>query len=209
LRRLAAAILISAVLLVAPGVAAESGQTGHESREAPSHEGGGHQDVTLWKWLNFAVLVGVLGYFMYKKAGVFFRSRTEEIQKAIAESARLKREAEERLLAAEARLANLSAEVEKIRQASRAEAELERERIRTGTEQEARKIQALAEQEIHSAAKAARQELKAYSAELAVGLAEQKIRAGLTASIDGELVESFLGDLDRFGSASRPDREAS
>ncbi len=208
MRRFAAALLLSVVLFAAPGVAAESGQAGHESGEASSHESSRHQDVTLWKWLNFAVLVGVLGYFMYKKAGVFFRSRTDEIQRAIAESARLKREAEERLVAAEARVANLSAEVEKLRQASRAEAELERERTRLETDQEARKIQALAEQEIHSAAKAARQELKAYSAELAMGLAEQKIRAGLTAKVDGVLVDSFLEDLDRLGSASRPDREA-
>ena len=208
MRRLAAVLLLAVVVLAAPGVAAESGHAGHESGAAQSHESGGHQDVTLWKWLNFAVLVGVLGYFMYKKAGVFFRSRTDEIQKAIAESARLKREAEERLAAAEARVANLAAEVERLRQSSRDEAALERERIRLETEQEARKIQALAEQEIHSAAKAAKQELKAYSAELAVGLAEQKIRSGLTAKADGVLVESFLEDLDRRSSSSPPDREA-
>jgi F0F1-type ATP synthase membrane subunit b/b' len=62
-----------------------------------------------------------------------------------------------------------------------------------------KKIQAQTEQEISTAVKAARHELRAYSAELAVGLAAGKIRARMTPEADGVLVASMVHDLgNRF-----------
>jgi F0F1-type ATP synthase membrane subunit b/b' len=67
------------------------------------------------------------------------------------------------------------------------------------TEQRIAKVQAQAEQEIASAAKTARQELKAYAAELALELAERKIRARLTPAADARLLNEFVSDVDRRG----------
>jgi F-type H+-transporting ATPase subunit b len=69
--------------------------------------------------------------------------------------------------------------------------------LRQETEQQLAKIQAAGEQEIASAAKAARHELKAYSAELALDLAEQKIRHRMTPEVDDSLIRSFVGELPR------------
>ena len=63
------------------------------------------------------------------------------------------------------------------------------------TAAEIAKIQAHAEQEIASAGKAARMELKRYSAELAIDLAEQKIRARMTPETQDALVRGFVRDL--------------
>ena len=56
---------------------------------------------------------------------------------------------------------------------------------------------ASAEQEIAAATNSARRELKAYAAELAVELAEKKIRVGQEA--DRELVRAFTSRLGKDG----------
>jgi F0F1-type ATP synthase membrane subunit b/b' len=71
----------------------------------------------------------------------------------------------------------------------------EAERTRRETEQALGKISQQAAQEIDSAAKAARLELKAHSADLALRLAEQRLRTSLTPPVDEALVRSFVEDL--------------
>ena len=63
------------------------------------------------------------------------------------------------------------------------------------TAAEIAKIQAHSEQEIASAGKAARMELKRYAAELAVELAEQKVRARMTPDAQDALVQGFVRNL--------------
>jgi F0F1-type ATP synthase membrane subunit b/b' len=63
------------------------------------------------------------------------------------------------------------------------------------TEAEIAKIQAHAEQEIASAGKAARMSLKRYAADLAVSLAEQKVRARMTPDTEDALVQGFVRNL--------------
>jgi F0F1-type ATP synthase membrane subunit b/b' len=68
---------------------------------------------------------------------------------------------------------------------------------------EAGKIAQAAEQEIATAAKAARRELQRYSAELAVGLAEKRIRESISPDAEQRMLRSFVNDLtDHDGSPS-------
>ncbi len=153
-----------------------------------------------WKWANFAILALVLGYLIGKNAGPFFRNRTAEIQRGIAEAARLRQEAETRSAHMEQRLATLASEIERLKEEARAEMTTEGERIRKETHQHLARIQSHAEQEISAAAKAARRELKAYAAQLAVELAEQRIRARLSADAHNSLVAGFVQALESQGS---------
>jgi F-type H+-transporting ATPase subunit b len=163
----------------------------------------GERDI-LWKWLNFAILAGGLGYLTYRNGGAFFRSRTEAIRKGIEEADRLRREAEARVAEMEARLKNLEAEVQELRTRAGQEMAAENERLRREAEDSLRKIREQAEQEIASASKAARHEVQAHAAELAVGLAAAKIRSLLTPQADETLVAAFLNDLEeRAGDSPR------
>ncbi len=148
-----------------------------------------------WKWANFGILALGLGYLIRKNAGPFFASRSAEIQKGITEAAAIKAEAEERARTIEAQVANLAAEVNRLRETSRQEIAAEGARISGETAQNILKIQAQAEQEIASAAKNASLDLKAQAAELAMGLAEKEIRERLTPQTQDGLVESFVRDL--------------
>ena len=148
-----------------------------------------------WKLVNFAILVGVLGYLMRKPAGEFFKSRTQEIERGIIEGEKAKREGEQRVAEVERRLAGLGAEIERLRANMRQEMAAEGERIRLETERHIHRIEEQATQEIESMLKAARRELKLYAADLAVKAAEEQLKGRVTRDVENTLVNSFVDQL--------------
>jgi len=157
-----------------------------------------------WKWANFLILMGGLGYMTAKYAPPMFRARSDEIQQALADAAKFRQDAEAQASSIEQRLKNLQIEIENLRQSARAEAAAEGERIRRETERHLTRIQEQSVQEIVLMARAARHELRKYSADLAVGLAAQRIRARMTPEIEHNLVDGFLADLhSRMPAATR------
>jgi F-type H+-transporting ATPase subunit b len=147
------------------------------------------------KWANFLLLAGVLGYMIGKNAGPFFAARSSSIRKDLDESEQKRQDAEVRAAAVDARLADLGKEIAALRGQSQAQSQVENERMAQHTAAEIAKIQAHAEQEIASAGKAARMDLKRYSAQLAVELAEKKIRDRITPETQSALVRGFVRDL--------------
>jgi F-type H+-transporting ATPase subunit b len=158
----------------------------------------------LWKSANFIILAAALGYVIRKKGGPFFAARTASIRRGLDEAARMRKEAEARYAETEQRLANIGAEIEGLRERARKEAAAEGERTRQELQRDIAAIQARTEHEIESATKAARQQLRAYSAELALGLAEGKIRERMTPETEGALVGAMVRDLEaRAGTGAR------
>ncbi len=177
----------------APPLAEQAGEHG----QAEAHGEHGAANLDFFKWINFAILAGIIGYFAYKKGGAFFAGRTAMIRRDLEDSARMKQEAEARYAEVERRLAALATEVEALRAQARAESASESDRVREETSRQMAKLRAQAEQEIVAAGNAARQQLRAYAAELAIGLAEQKIRTRLTPEADAGLIAAAAADLDR------------
>jgi F-type H+-transporting ATPase subunit b len=147
------------------------------------------------KWANFLLLAGLIGYFVGKNAGPFFASRSAAIRKDMEDSLRQREDAEARAKAVELRLANLETEIAALRADTQAQESTEDQRAATRTAAEVAKIEAHAQQEIASAGKAARMDLQRYTAELAVGLAEQKVRARMTPATEDALVQGFVRNL--------------
>lgn len=166
---------------------------------AQEGEGGGNEgegsNVTLWKWANFLVLAGGLGYLMGKHLPPLFASRSREIRKQIIEADDARKDAEARSAEVDRRLANLEAEIAALHAEARREEQSETERLARHTEAEMAKIRVHAEQEIAAAGKAARMDLKRHAAELAIELAKQKLQARVTPDIQDTLVRSFVRDL--------------
>ncbi len=174
----------------------EPGSTVETATPKGEHKGAGDEDKWVyWKWANFAILAALLGYMIAKNAGPFFRGRTEHIQKDMAESGRLRDEAEKRAKEMESRLAALGAEIEKLRSSLKTEFTAEGERIRQETERRLKRIQQQTEQEIGLIAKAATDELRATAARLAVDLAEARIRASMDKPTQSRLVNSFVSEV--------------
>jgi F-type H+-transporting ATPase subunit b len=155
---------------------------------------------TLWKWANFAILAVVLGYFMVKFLPPLFVSRTKEIQMGISEAQKMKQDAERRSAEMDARLSALGADIEKFRTQSTAEMQQESERIGKETAAQLKKIEEQAAMEIETIGKTVRRQLKEYAAELAMGLAEERLRAKLDGATESALVDGFVHDLERQAS---------
>jgi F-type H+-transporting ATPase subunit b len=147
------------------------------------------------KIANFAILAAILGYFIGKNAGPFFAARSAAIRKDMDESERQSQDAQARAAEVDSRLARLETEIAALRAEGEGEIKAEGERMARAMTEEIAKIQAHAAQEIASAGKAAHMELKRYSAELAMNLAEQKVRARITPEAQDALVQGFVQNL--------------
>jgi F-type H+-transporting ATPase subunit b len=148
-----------------------------------------------WKWANFAILAVGLGYLIFKNVPPLFRKQSDEIQSALAESAKIKQEAAAYAAAVEARLANLQSEIQKLREGAHAEMMAEGERLRRETEHHVQRIREQSVQEMALMTRAAKEELRKYAAELAIRLAEQHIRFRMNPETQEQLVDGFLHDL--------------
>src|SRR6185503_13269003 len=125
--------LITALLLTAAIAAAQQGHEKKEPAQSPApaenpaaaadHAGGGEHGggekkegpSELWKWANFALLAGGLGYLIGKNAGPFFAARTQQIKKDMLESAAARKEAEARAAEVDRRLASIESEIASLR----------------------------------------------------------------------------------------------
>jgi F-type H+-transporting ATPase subunit b len=148
--------------------------------------------------VNFAVIAGLIIWASRKFLPGIFRDRTAAIQKAMQEAQKASEEARRKLAEIESRLQKLDVEIGMMRNAAEKEGAAEEARIKAAAEDDARKIVAAAEQEIDASIKAARRQLTAHAADLAVGLAQKQIH--VDAATDQNLVRNFAGQL-----ASAPD----
>ena len=151
--------------------------------------------------INFAIIIGLIVWGWQKNVPAIFRARTESIRKNLDEARRASEDANRRLADIESRLSKLDSEIVEIRKNAEGEAAAEEQRIRAAAEEDRRKVIEAAEQEIDAAAKAARRDLKAYAAALAVNLAEKRIQ--VDRNTDQALVSHFVRDLANDGKDGR------
>jgi F-type H+-transporting ATPase subunit b len=172
---------------------------------AEEHEGGakgGKEPSIFWEWANFALLAGGLGYVIQKHAGPYFAQRSQEIRKGMAEADAARAASDAKVAEVDRRLANLETEIEALRRNAQQEAEADAQRVRREAAAELAKVQLHLGEEIASATKSATLELRRYSAELALGLAETKIAARLSPEMQNRLVGRFVATMANAASGA-------
>lgn len=150
----------------------------------------------IFKWINFAIVAGLIVWVFGKKLPSVFRARAEAVSSAITSATSVKAVADAQLRDAETRLANLQKEVAELRALAEKEAAAEVERLRAATLSDAQKIAAAAKAEIEAAERAARLELKALAANLAVDGAESLLTKQLTPKAQESLISNFVKSLE-------------
>lgn len=166
-------------------------------QESKANETASSEPSMGWDIANFVILAVILGYLIKKSVPPMFRKQSEEIQGALAEAAKVKHEAAAFASSVEMRLANLQREIESLREAAHAEMSAEGERIRRETARHLDRIHEQSSQEIELMTRGAKDELRKFAAELAVGLAQERIRSRMNPGLQDKLVGGFLADLDR------------
>lgn len=149
----------------------------------------------LFKWINFAIVAIALIWVFAKKLPPVFRSNAEKISSAITKATGAKAEADRQLKDAEQRLAHLEDEVRGLREQAQREGVSEAERFRALAKTDAEKVAIAAKAEIETAERAARMELKALAAKLAVDGAESLLAKQLTPQTQESLIAGFLKSL--------------
>lgn len=150
-----------------------------------------------WKFLNLAIFVFALVFILTRKAklGEVFKARRETIKQELARAQQERDAAIAKLKEVEERLGRLDIEVAAIKEQSKREAAEERERIARSTQTEITKLSEQAAREIETAGKAAKKDLRRFTAEQSVQLAEQFIRRELKPEDDARLIASNIEEL--------------
>ena len=146
----------------------------------------------IWRCVNFAVMAGLIGYFVSKPIRNGLQNRRAEIEKALADAVAAREAAEAKASEYQEKLAKAAAEIDTIYAAIRREGELERDKILASATEMAVKIEQEAEAKASSAVARARLELRAEAARLAVVLAEELLTKNVTAADQKRLIDEYM-----------------
>ena len=152
---------------------------------------------TVFRWLNFLLVIGALAYLVGKFGAPYFRGRAQAIGKAIGEANQTRAAAERELREASEKLANIEREIDQETRTAELESVADRERIRALTKSEVEKISQAGRAEIAAAERAGNQELRAIAAKLAIERAAALIRAEMNPAAEAALFDSFVAELER------------
>jgi F-type H+-transporting ATPase subunit b len=182
--RIVASTLFSVLFVALSAHAEEAGSASQQSAE------------NLFKWINFALVAGVIVWLCVKKGPGFFGRRADVISSDIQKSTEAKKKADQQLQDAETKLQNLEKEVADLRATAQRESAAEADRIRDLTVTDEQKIAEAGKAEVVAAERTARLELKALAANLAVSGAESLLVKQLTPAAQEALINNFVKTLD-------------
>ncbi len=158
-------------------------------------EEGGHTSLWkgyMWQIINFGILVFILFKFGKKPIQNFLQKRTELIEKTLTEAKEAKEAATKALKEVEERLKVKDSEIEAIMSAAKKSGEHERDSIIEESARLKEKILEQAKTNIDFELKHAKEVLKAEAVELAMELAEKKLKDKLTKDEQEKLLEDSL-----------------
>jgi len=176
---------ITAVVLLAPLAALAAG-------------GGGHADSGvilkdfIYRCVNFAIMVGLLGYFVTKPIRSGLKGRREEIENKLKDAEAAKQAAEARFREYNEKLAKATEEVSGLAAAIKREGEVERDRIVGAAREQAAKIEQEAKSKAAGLLAKAKSELREEASRLAVELAENKLKSNVTAADQKRLIDEYM-----------------
>ncbi|PKL52197.1 MAG: hypothetical protein CVV37_02565 [Nitrospira bacterium HGW-Nitrospira-1] len=168
-------------------------------------EGGGEEAASvgsilkayIWPVINFLILVGVMVFFM-KKMDIkgFFKKRTELIEQSLREAREAKELAKKALAEVEERLKVKDSEIEHIIASARQSGENEKARLMEEGDKLKARILQQARTNIDYEVKTAKESIKQEAVEIAMKLAEKKLKEKLSKDEQLKLLEESLAKIE-------------
>jgi len=193
---LAACCLGLATLQVPARTPASNGSLAYAPAPASEEEGKKEGRELIYKLINLSILVGALAYLLRKPAADFFAQRSASIRTALEEGRKALEASQAQLKAVEEKLKHLEEEIAEFKASAAREMEAEGQRLKVAAAQAAEKIIQSARAQTEVAARAAKLELKMYTAQQAVKVAEEIIRQRLDDAGRKKLVGDFLSSVE-------------
>ncbi len=153
----------------------------------------------LWKVINFGILIFILFKFARKPFQNFLKQRTELIEKTLNEAREAKELARKALQEVEEKLKVKDQEMEKILSVAKRSGEEERERLSEEGDKLKEKILEQAKVNIEYEVKHAKEALKGEAVELAMELAEKKLKEKISKKEQEKLLEESLMQIGGKG----------
>ena len=198
-----AASVFPALSAAAPAMQ-EGGQTPAAHAEAAGHattegegEGEGHESPWAWvaRLINFAILAGGLVYLLRSPFAAYLESRGVAIRADLAKAAEMRAAAAAQMDQIEERMKALPAELDALRRRATDEIAAEEARIKEASEAERQRMLEQSRREIQNNLRVAERQLKALAADLAVGVAAERLKRTITAGDHARLIDRYVGQV--------------
>jgi F-type H+-transporting ATPase subunit b len=187
---LAAVVLLSAFAATAPVLAVQE----HEAAGAEAPHG---QTLlqSIAKVVNFAILGGVLFYFLKTPLSTYLASRGTQIRQDLVTASELRAAASAQLAEIEKKMQALPAELEALKARGAEDVKSEQARIAQAAAAERERLIAQTHREIDTRLRMARRQLTEHAAGLAVKIAEDRIKRTITPEDQLRLVDRYAAQL--------------
>jgi len=152
-----------------------------------------------YKIINFVLIFGIIIYFARKPIKNMLKQRAEMIEKTLKEAQEAKEVAQKALQEAQTRLQTKDKEIQEILQVSKQAGEQEKARLIEESERLKERIFEQAKVNIEYELKGAKDALKAEAVEIAMELAEKKIKEKLTKEEQEKLLQESLTKIGGKG----------
>ena len=172
---------------------AESGAEAAPASEQERH-GGGVLD-TVARLVNFAIFAGALVYLLRLPIRDYLAERKARIHADLVDAAEMRRAAAVQMEEVDRRIAALPGELDALRARSAEEIAAEEARIRAAAMVDRDRLLEHAQREIEQRVKVAERELVNHAADLAVGIASDRIKKTMTAEDQKRLVDQYVQQL--------------
>lgn len=178
---------VCGILLAAPVFAAEEAEAAHES-------------ITfMGDWLprlvNFAIIAGVVVYFMRKPIRDFFQNRSSEIARAMQESREARDRAVSALAEMERKIKDLEVETSRLIDDAKARGEKDKQALVEEGKKMVSDIDAQVKQGVEIEVEKAKNALQAEASVLAVDLAEKSIKEKISAKDHERIVKEYVSKV--------------
>jgi F-type H+-transporting ATPase subunit b len=176
--------------------APQEGQAAHEAGEEAHEEG---WLPVIAKTVNFAILAGVLVYFLKTPLTEYLSSRIMKVREDLVTAAETRETATRQLSQIQVELAALPAELDALKKRGSEEIAAERVRIQQAAEAERQRLLEHTRREIEMRLRVARRELVEHAATLAVAVASERIRKSITPDDQARLIDRYTSQLKEVG----------
>lgn len=173
-----------------------------------AHEASGGWGATIAKMVNFAILVGVLVYFLRTPIAGYLTGRIAKVREDLVSAQQTRETAARQLADIDAKLKALPLELDALKQRGAEDITAERARIEEAAEADRQRLLEQTRREIDMRLRVARRELLELTADRAIGVARERLARAMTPDDQARLVDRYAAQLTSQTPAARTEAQS-